>query len=140
MVTLQHFCESSQVVQLPMPVFYSVVLPMSYSVVIFDAVSDSGAGDRLHSLTSRDGDWFLDELACINANLLEYVAMATPPHLSADDSTPSAATSSNQLTEDLQLVISGVNRVYLALQVWDKSVFYCDQVLTAQVHVGHWPR
>ncbi len=37
----------------------------------------SGAGDRLEDLTSRDGDWFLDELTSISGNVNYMLGMLT---------------------------------------------------------------
>lgn len=34
-----------------------------------------GAGDRLMDLTSRDGDWFLDELCSMSANVSQFLDM-----------------------------------------------------------------
>ncbi|XP_062590366.1 serine/threonine-protein kinase SMG1-like isoform X1 [Saccostrea cucullata] len=33
----------------------------------------AGAGDRLMDLTSRDGDWFLDELCSMSSNIMHYI-------------------------------------------------------------------
>lgn len=33
----------------------------------------AGAGDRLMDLTSRDGDWFLDELCSMSSNVMHYI-------------------------------------------------------------------
>lgn len=35
----------------------------------------AGAGDRLMDLTSRDGDWFLDELCSMSSNIMHYIDM-----------------------------------------------------------------
>ncbi|KAL5019170.1 hypothetical protein ScPMuIL_004892 [Solemya velum] len=35
----------------------------------------AGAGDRLMDLTSRDGDWFLDELCSMSGNVIQFLHM-----------------------------------------------------------------
>lgn len=35
----------------------------------------TGAGDRLMDLTSRDGDWFLDELCSMSSNVKHFIDM-----------------------------------------------------------------
>ena len=36
-----------------------------------------GAGDRLMDLTSRDGDWFLDELCSMSSNVMHFIDTLT---------------------------------------------------------------
>ena len=39
----------------------------------------AAAGDRLMDLTSRDGDWFLDELCSMSANINQMIALIADP-------------------------------------------------------------
>ncbi len=43
--------------------------------ILYSCVAD--AGDRLEDLTSRDGDWFLDELTSISGNVNYMLGMLT---------------------------------------------------------------
>lgn len=75
----------------------------------------SEAADRLHCLTTRDGDWFLDELGSITDNLLEYVSMTQPDHPSKSDYDGQLEDKTN--TAFLYSTLTGVQKVYLSLQV-----------------------
>ena len=39
----------------------------------------AAARDRLMDLTSRDGDWFLDELCSMSANVSQMISLITDP-------------------------------------------------------------
>ena len=39
----------------------------------------TGAGDRLMDLTSRDGDWFLDELCSMSGNVTHLLGLLNDP-------------------------------------------------------------
>ena len=73
---------------------------------------------RLHSLTTREGDWFLDELSGVTENMLEYVNLNQIKHLSSDVSDRGDEGDSKvTLAPALKEVINGVHKVYASLQV-----------------------
>ncbi|KAF6020036.1 SMG1 [Bugula neritina] len=78
----------------------------------------SRSEQRLHSLTSRDGDWFLDELAWVNDNLLEYIRMTThhPPQSDTPDDSGSDDGQQMMCSPVLCNIVAGVKEVYASLQ------------------------
>ena len=91
---------------------------------------------RLHSLTTREGDWFLDELSGVTENMLEYVNLNQIKHLSSDVSDRGDEGDSKvTLAPALKEVINGVHKVYASLQVR----FLCFKLLAfMQMHVRLW--
>jgi len=77
--------------------------------------SASGAEDRLISLTSRDGDWFLDDMYSTTDTVVQYLQLTSLSKVESDeqgegDSTVRCATR-------LYEIIAGVHSIYSSLQV-----------------------
>ncbi|XP_014676456.1 PREDICTED: serine/threonine-protein kinase SMG1-like [Priapulus caudatus] len=71
----------------------------------------AAAGDRLMDLTSRDGDWFLDELCSMSANVCQLVAL-----LQQHYSLAATGGALEELAQRATVVTRGTHHVYLALQ------------------------
>ena len=78
----------------------------------------TGAGDRLMDLTSRDGDWFLDELCSMSSNVMHYI----------DILKVNTSVQDLEHFSSLYLALTSTHSVYTALQVhvWN----YCSLSLT----------
>ncbi|KAK3583612.1 hypothetical protein CHS0354_039435 [Potamilus streckersoni] len=66
----------------------------------------AGAGDRLMDLTSRDGDWFLDELCSMSGNVMQFLDMLKSSTRIWQDET----------FQNLHKAIFATHHVYIALQ------------------------
>lgn len=96
---------------LPLPLALSVVFAIGPSYLTWFTFIESEK--RLHSLTSREGDWFLDELAWVSDNMLQYVSLVqNQPDQTTDDFGAVVC------TPILHHVIAGVQKVYSAIQVF----------------------
>lgn len=71
----------------------------------------------MHSLTTREGDWFLDELSSVTENMLEYVNLNHIKHLTTDVTDRGDEGDKVTLAPALREVINGVHKVYASLQV-----------------------
>lgn len=69
----------------------------------------TGAGDRLMDLTSRDGDWFLDELCSMSSNVMHYI----------DILKVNTSVQDLEHFSSLYLALTSTHSVYTALQVWN---------------------
>ena len=66
----------------------------------------AGAGDRLMDLTSRDGDWFLDELCSMSSNVMHFI----------DTLTSNTLVQELEHFQSLHRALSATHNVYIALQ------------------------
>ncbi|XP_067939464.1 serine/threonine-protein kinase SMG1-like [Watersipora subatra] len=91
-----------------------VVLPKLVEITKKCIAMESTASkseNRLHSLTSRDGDWFLDELAWVTDNMMQYVSLVQAQPGEDIDASDTAG-----CAPILHHVIVGVQKVYVATQ------------------------
>ena len=97
---------------------------------------------RLHSLTTREGDWFLDELSGVTENMLEYVNLNQIKHLSSDVSDRGDEGDSKvTLAPALKEVINGVHKVYASLQVrilWFKLLACMQMYVRLRLVLRQW--
>ncbi|KAH3864467.1 hypothetical protein DPMN_027485, partial [Dreissena polymorpha] len=85
----------------------------------------TGAGDRLMDLTSRDGDWFLEELCSMSGNVTQFLDMVSLYQPQPDDSQLGVMYRGMQAT----------NHVYNALQVGNSQLGVMYRGMQATNHV-----
>lgn len=84
----------------------------------------TGAGDRLMDLTSRDGDWFLDELCSMSSNVMHYI----------DILKVNTSVQDLEHFSSLYLALTSTHSVYTALQV-QISCSLCLTFTSTQVFI-----
>ena len=75
----------------------------------------AAAGERLMDLTSRDGDWFLDELCSMSANVNHLLSALSDPaltHLLSAD-----------MCQQISAAMKATDAVYTSLQVGKTPVY-----------------
>ena len=61
-------------------VVVSALCSLARRYIIMESAA-AAAGDRLMDLTSRDGDWFLDELCSMSANINQMITLIADPSM-----------------------------------------------------------
>ena len=81
-------------------------------ISLFFLINHSAARDRLSDLTSRDGDWFLDELCTMSGNVSQMVSLLDMCLTSMDEDIQLGAVLHSTIN-----AVNAVHKVYMGMQV-----------------------